>query len=121
MNKLLLEAEISKLTFAPASLHWHRAVIDIIVLHNVEVIITFETTQGTCYIHSYIISIIENYVKIKGEVIIPLNSIVNIRPVEPNKADTNSHGRQVAFILIAVVVIFLIFLFIIFSWRGLLW
>ena len=79
------EAGIDQLDFIAAPINnsrqWQWELNNILnhAYDNTLTLITFETKNGTWIVETTVESVIENYVKIRGGVIIPLSSIISIK------------------------------------------
>ena len=114
------ETEIKNLDFKPATHNrsriWHNKLEKIITEgdNNKNINISFVTTSGSYRVNTSVVDVLENYAKIKEEVVIPLNSISKIYPeslpVIAIEEDSWSFKLAIFSIVLFILISFLILL-----------
>ncbi len=85
MPRLIQKEEIPDLKLVPAfvdnSRKWHEELQYAARLGNEfkgKTAITFETTQGPCEVETTVWSVTEKYLQLKGGILIPLQSVIQV-------------------------------------------
>ena len=108
MGNEIQEADIPNLTFISApmnkSVTWHKKLEHILENGSTTmVMISFSTTTGIYSIRANIISVIEQYVRIANDTIIPLSSITDLDFCAPDKQTEPDLGTDWDLIIIAII------------------
>lgn len=85
MPRLIQKEEIADLKLVPAfvdnSQKWHKELEYATRLGNEfkgKTAIVFETTQGPCEVETTVWSVTEKYLQLKGGILIPLQSVIQV-------------------------------------------
>jgi hypothetical protein len=116
MCSLITEKEIQQFSFTPAknniARYWQSKAEEIIKdgKNEEELYISFTGNGGSFRVKTKIIAVIENYVRISDDVVIPFTSINKIYPEMPPKIVVQDNTRSYYKIMLLLLLIALVFL-----------